>query len=77
MGDVREGTTMDKGRVTLQGLHQIRLQGILQQGAHSPFGLKVMSGHGLIIIGVAHHDTPQTLFQVSDRGCQAEDGHDL
>ncbi len=77
MGDVREGTAVDEGGVALQGLHQIRLQGVLQQGAHGPFGLKVMGGHGLIIIGVAHHDASQALFQVSDGGCQAEDGHDL
>ncbi len=39
--------------------------------------LQVVGGDGLVLIGVAHHDPPQTGFQICYGGGQAEHGHDF
>ncbi len=75
--DVREGAAVHERRGAFQGLHQVRLQGVLQQGRHGAFSVQVVRGDGLVVAGVAHHDAAQALLQVGDGGCQAEDGHDL
>ena len=75
--DVGEGAAVDERGGAFQGLHQVRLQGILQQGGHGAFGVQVMRSDGLVFAGVSHHDTAQALLQVGDGGCQAEDGHNL
>ena len=77
MGDVGEGAAVDEGRGALQGLHQVRLDGVLQQGGHGALGLQVMGGDGLILIGVGHHHLGQTGLQVGQVGGQAQHRHDL
>ncbi len=56
MRDVGEGASMHEHRIPLQGLHQIRLQRILEKRAHGTFRLEVMRRYRLILIGVAHDD---------------------
>ena len=38
----------------LQGLHQVGLHGVLQQGGHSALGLQVVGGDGLAVEGVGN-----------------------
>ena len=66
MGDVGKGTAVDEGRSAFQGLHQVGLQRVLQQGGHGPGGLQIAGGDGLVIVGVAHHDAAQPLLQIGD-----------
>ena len=77
MGDVGEGAAVHERRRTLEGLHQVGFQGILQERGHGTFGVQVVSGHRLVIVGVAHHNLAQALFEVGDRGGQAEHRHHL
>ena len=77
VGDVGEGPAVHEGRGALQGLHQVGLQGVLQQRRHGAGGLQIPGGHGPIVIGVSHHDPAQPLLQVGDGAGQAEHGHDF
>ena len=77
VSDVGKGTAVDQGRGMLQGLDQVGLQGVLQQGRHSPLRLQVMGGHRVAGIGVAHHDPAQPGLQVRDVRRQAQHRHDL
>ena len=77
MGDVGKGTPVDQGRRSLQRLHQIGLDRILEQRRHGPRRLQVVGGDGLVLIGVAHHHPSQARFQICYGGGQAEHGHDF
>ena len=77
VGDVGEGASVDEGGDVFDGLHEVGLDGLLQQRRHGPLGLQVRSGDGLAFIGVGHHDAPQPGLEVLDAVGQAEDGHDL
>ncbi len=77
VGDIGEGPAVDQGRGVLQGLDQIGLYGILQQGGHGPLGLQVGGGNRPVVIGVAHDDTGQALLQILQIGGQAQHRHDL
>ena len=77
MGDVREGAAVHEGRGAFQGLHQVGLQGVAQQGCHRAGRLQVARGHGLVVVGIGHDDPAQPFLQVLHRGSQAEHRHDL
>ena len=64
MGDVSEGPAMDKGRRAFQGLNQVRVDGILEQGGHGAFSLEVSGRHGATVEGVGHDDAGQALLKV-------------
>ena len=68
---------MDEGGDVLDGLHQVGLDGLLQQRRHGALGLQVRGDHGFALVGVGHHDAPQSGLQVLDAVGQAQDGHDL
>ena len=77
VGDVGEGPAVDQGGGVLQGLHQVGLDGVLQQGGHGPLGLQIGGGDGLVVIGVAHDDPGQPRLQILQIGGQAQHRHDL
>mgnify|MGYP002508014807 CR=1 FL=1 len=77
VGDVGEGAAVDKGGGVLQGLDQVGLEGVLEQGGHSALGVQIAGGDGLLVVGVAHHQTGQTVLQIGDVAGQAQHGHDL
>ena len=77
VGNIGEWAAVDQGRRMLQRLNQVWLDGILEQGGHRPLSLQVGSGHGLVVIGVAHYDTGQPLLQILQVGGQAEHSHNL
>ncbi len=60
-----------------QGLNQVRLQSVLQQGGHGALGVQVTGGDGLAVPGVTHNQPSQAGLQVRDVGGQAENCHDL
>ena len=77
MGDVGEGAAMYESGGVLQGLNQVGLQGVLQQGSHGALGVQVTGGDGLAVPGVGNHQAGQTGLQVVDIGSQAQYSHDL
>ena len=77
MRDVREGTAMHEGRRAFEGLYEIGLERIFQQRRHSAFCAEIMRRDRFIVVGVGHHDLAQTLLQIGDGSCKAENGHDL
>ena len=77
MRDVGKGPAVHERGGALERLHQVRLERVLEQGRHSPFRMQVVRGHGLVFVGVAHHDAAQALLEVGNAGGQAEDGHYL
>ena len=77
VGDVGEGAAVDDGGVVLEGLDQVRVEGILQQGGHGTGCADVPSRDGLAVVGVGADDLREALFQIGDAGGKAEDGHDL
>ena len=77
MGDVSEGAAVDKGRSAFQGLNQVRVDGILEQGGHGAFSLEVSGCHGATVEGIGYDDAGQALLKVGQAGRQAEDRHDF
>ena len=75
--DVGEGAAVHERRRAFQRLHEVRLEGVLQQRGHGALRLEVAGRDGLVVARVAHDDAGQALFEVGDGGGQAEDGHDL
>ena len=71
VGNVGEGAAVNDGGVVFQSLHQIGVNGILQQGSHGTGGLDVTGGHGLAVVGVGAHDLAKALFQILQAGAQA------
>ena len=77
VGNIGEGTAVDKRRRTLERLDQIGLERVLEQGRHGALGLKVAGTNGLAGKAVADDDLAQALLKVVDARGQAQDCHDL
>ena len=77
VGDVGEGAAMYKSRGMFQGLNQVGLQRVLQQGGHSALGLQVAGRDGLAVPGVTHNQPSQAGLQIVDVGGQAQNRHDF
>ena len=77
LGDVGERAGVHEARVALQGLHQVRLDGVLEQHGHGAGRLDVLGRQRLALGAVAEGDAAEALAQVLERGGEAEDGHDL
>jgi len=75
LGDVGEGAGVHQARVALQGLHQVRLDRVLQEHGHAAGCLDVLSRERLALGAIAEGDAPEALAQVPERGGEAEDGH--
>ena len=75
--DVGEGAAVDERGRALERLHEVRLERVLEQRSHGAFGMQIVSGDGLVVEGVAHHDAAEALLQVGNAGRQAENSHDL
>ena len=77
VGNVGEGTTVDKRRRALEGLNQVGLERVLEQGRHGALSLKVAGTNGLAGKAVANDNLAQALLEVVDARGQAQDRHDL
>ena len=77
VGDIGEGTAVDKRGRALERLHQVGLERILKQRGHGALGLKVAGADGLAGIAVADDDLAQALLKIVDARGQAQDCHDL
>ena len=77
VGNVGKGAAVDEGGGALQCLHQVGLDGVLEQGGHSSLGPEIVGGYGGAGAAVGHHHPAQPSLQVGEAVGQAEDGHDL
>ena len=77
VGDVGEGAAVDEGGGALQGLDQVGLDGVLEQGGHGPLGLEIVGGNGSSGAGVGNHHAAQPGLQIRQAAGQAEHRHDL
>ena len=64
-----------EGRIVLQRLHQVGLDGVLQKHGHRPVGLQLGGRDGLPLASVGHDDPSQSFSQLPQRLGEAEDGH--
>ena len=77
MRDIREGPAMDKGRRSLQGLYQIRLDGILKEQSERPGHIQFLGAHHASVTRIGHHDLPQAALHILQTVRKAEDRHHL
>ena len=77
VGDIGEGTAVDKRGRTLERLHQIGLERILEQCGHGTLGLKVAGTDGLAGKAIADDNLAQAFLEVADARRQAQNCHDL
>ena len=77
VGNVGEGTAVDKRGRALERLHQVGLERVLKQRGHGTLGLKVAGTDGLAGKAVADDDLTQAFLEVADARRQAQDCHDL
>ena len=72
-----KGPAWMRAGVALEGLHEVGLDGVLEQHGHGAAGADVVGGERLARLAVAERDAAEALAQVLERGGKAEDGHDL
>ena len=77
LGDVGERAGVDERGVALERLHEVRLDGVLEQHRHGAAGAEVVGGERLARRVVGEDDAAEALAQVLERRGEAEDGHDL
>ena len=68
---------MNQRRRMLDGLHQIRPDGILEKRCHGPIDLEISRTDGLAVVGVADHDIAQSAFQIREPITEAKTSHHL
>ena len=77
MRDVGERATVNEGGGSAEGLHEVRVEGVLEEHRDGAFDLEVGDGHGLAIERVANDDARDALLEVREVRREAEDRHDL
>ncbi len=77
MRDVTERPGMNKCRSSLQGLHEIRQQGILQQDGHGAGAAKFLSTDHLSALSQADQNSPEALAKICMVGRQGQHRHDF
>ena len=77
VGDVRERPSVDDCGVVLQGLHQIRSEGVLEQHRHGAVSLQIARGDRLAPARLSDDDVAETALEILEIGSEAEDGHHL
>ena len=77
MRDIGEGATVHEGGGVLERLHQIGLEGILEEHRHGAIGIEVAGADGLLVAVVGDDDVAEAFLEVLERGREAEDRHNL
>ena len=75
--DVRERAAVDEGGLPLERLHEVRLEGVLEQHRHRPRCVELLRGHRLALPRVGDGDRAQALPQVVEVACHRRDRHHL
>ena len=77
VSDIRKRSAVDKGRCAFEGLHQVRLEGVLEQSRHCALSLEIGAGNGLVVKGVADDYAGEPLLEVGYGFREAEHRHYL
>ena len=77
MRNVGERAAVDDGRVVLQRLDQVRVEGVLQQGGHGTGSTDLTGCDRLAVIGIGADNAGQPRLEVLKVGGKAEHRHDL
>ena len=77
MRDVRERPAVHEGRLTLERLHEVRLDRVLEDDGHRARGLDPLGGHRLALVRLADRDAPEPLAEVAEVARDGDEGHDL
>ena len=75
MGNVAEGPRMHKRRRSLDGLQQVRTEGLLQQRCHRARAFQRLRRDRVPVPGQAHENTPEPTAKVSPVRRQGQDRH--
>jgi hypothetical protein len=69
MRDIGEGAAMDEGGRTLERLHHVGRDRVLQQRGHGAIGVELLGAHGFTLAGIGDDDIAEPFAQVvEDRG---------
>ena len=77
MGDVGKRSAVDEGRCIFRGLHEVGLNGVLEEHHDGAGHSEVLHRERFAGVGVAQQDVFDAAAQVGFVGGQAEDGHQL
>ena len=77
MGDIRERAAVDEGRCAFECLHEVRLDGILEEQRQSACHIELFGADGTAFAAVADDDLAEALLHVLEVFREAEDGHHL
>ena len=77
VGDVGEGPSVDERGGALQGLDEVRGEGVAEHSRHGSDGAEIRRGDGLSGRRRADDDPPEPLAQVREGVSHAEGGHHL
>ena len=77
VGDVSERAAVDEGGGAAQGLHQVGVDGVFEEGGEGALGVDVTGGDGFPIVGLGDHHAADAVRQVGQVGGEAEDRHDF
>ena len=77
VGNVGKGPAMHKCRIVLYGLHQIRVQGVLQEHRYCARHAEVIHGEWVALVGIAEQDFAHAAAQVVDVACEAQNSHNF
>ena len=75
--DVRERTAVQEGRIVLERLHEVGLEGVLEEHRHRTVGLEIARADRRLVARVADHDVAEPLLEIRQRRREAEDRHHL
>ena len=75
--DVRERSAVDEGRLTLERLHEVRLDRVLEDDGHRAGGLDVLSRDRLALVRLPDGDPAEPLAQVGEVAGHGDETHDL
>ena len=68
---------MDEGGLPFEGLHEIRLDRLLQHDGERAGSAELLGRHGIPVVGLAHGDPPEPLAQIVQVTSHGDESHDL
>ena len=77
MRDVREGESVHEHGLSLEGLHEVGVDGVLQQDHHGSDASEILDCDGLVVVRVRNDHSLEPLPQVRTVLGETEDGRDL
>ena len=75
--DVRERAAVDERRLPFEGLHEVRLDRVLEDDGQRARGLDVLGGDRLALVGLPDGDAAEPLAQVGEVARDGDEAHDL